>query len=88
MEEGIGQIKPKRMQPMLDDDILYTEPIPAYGDVIAIEDWKDAVRSRFFIDYDGYGCAVKNGKCTQQEYYPSDIDRVPATATHIVWFNR
>lgn len=67
----------------------YTEPIPDYGDVMTVEDWKAAVRSGSFNDYDGGGKAAKDGKVDKCWIYPSEADAsIPEDATHIVWFNK
>jgi len=67
---------------------MYTEDLPKYGDLMTVEVYKLRVKTRTFVDYDGCGCPVKNGKMSKQHIYPSQIDSVPEDATHIIWFNR
>ena len=73
-------------------EVVYTEPLPDYGDVMTREDWLDAVACHAFIDYDGSGHPAKriNGtiKMERAAIWPSIADRLPADATHVVWFNR
>jgi len=58
-------------------------------DVYTIEEFKELVKAKMFIDYDGYGYPVKNNLSDRDiAIYPSGLDKVPTDATHIVWFNR
>lgn len=42
-----------------------------------------------FIDYDGFGYAVKDGKAdTNSHIKPSRASDISPDATHVVWFNR
>lgn len=60
------------------------------GNLYPVSDFKEMVESRTLIDYDGYGNPVKDGwidKSTQ--VHPSLIDeKLPADATHVLWYNR
>jgi hypothetical protein len=67
----------------------YTDDIPKnYGDVMTVEDFKEACESGGFIDYDGFGNPAKDGKASEQRIFPSQRGLIPADATHIVWYNR
>lgn len=66
----------------------YTSEVPEYGSLMTVEEWLDDVKRNLFIDYDGFGHAVKDGKCDSRAIYPSEAAEVPEDATHIVWFNR
>lgn len=58
-------------------------------DVYTVAEFCEHVRDKSFIDYDGYGHPVKDGKADETVFIqPSTIDRIPADATHIVWYNR
>lgn len=63
---------------------LYTDPLTEYGDLIPIDTWKELVVERDFIDYDGFGHAVKDNLMTKEQYYPSQMNKVPKDATHIM----
>lgn len=67
---------------------IYTEPLPNYGDLITVKDWLQSVANNYFIDYDGSGHPVKDGKMSKQNIYPSIADELPEDATHVMWFNR
>ena len=79
----------------------YTEPVSFsstnnYGcgpddedDVYTVEEFKHRCEQRAFVDYDGFGHPVKDGKADESIYiYPSKVSEIPSDATHIVWFNR
>lgn len=67
------------------------EDIPDYGDVMTVEEWHNAVECGGFIDYDGYGYYVKNGKMSRDHLaLPSRAKGTdpPTEFTHVCWFNR
>jgi hypothetical protein len=79
----------------------YTEPVSFsstnnYGcgpededDVYTVEEFKHRCERRSFVDYDGFGHPVKDGKADESIFiYPSKVSEIPSDATHIVWFNR
>lgn len=67
----------------------YRDEIPSYGDIMTVEDFKENVKSRMFIDYDGHGYPSKNGKMHRDlMIVPSQAHQIPKDATHIVWFNK
>jgi len=66
----------------------YTNPLTDYGDLMSVNEWKRCVRLGGFIDYDGFGHAVKDNLMTKEQYYPSQMNEVPKDATHIMWYNR
>jgi hypothetical protein len=58
-------------------------------DVYTIEEFKATCACHGFIDDDGYGHPVKNGLADESLVVrPSRLDRIPESATHIVWYNR
>lgn len=66
-----------------------TEYIPDEDTVYTIERFKEAVECGLFIDYDGVGHPVKDGKCDPDIWIkPSKLDEIPDDATEIVWYNR
>jgi hypothetical protein len=67
-----------------------TTPEPEYDDVMTVEEFIDCVKQGLFIDYDGCGCPMKDGKYDQNiDVSPSTYEQdIPDDATHIVWFNK
>lgn len=64
-------------------------PDPDCGDVMTIEDFTENCACGGFIDYDGFGYPVRDGRYNNQiVIIPSRLDEIPASATHIIWFNR
>lgn len=81
--------------------MAYTEPVKftvtgKYGcgpegddDVYTVDEFREFVSTGAFIDYDGYGHPVKDGKCDPKiDIRPSRVSDIPADATHVVWYNR
>jgi hypothetical protein len=67
----------------------YTEEPEAFGDIFTLEEFRDAVRQGYLIDYDGYGYPMKDDLVDDfQKIFPSDMISIPKDATHIIWFNR
>ena len=66
---------------------LYGNP---YGDdVYTISEFKSHVEDGSFIDYDGFGYPVKDSLADKSiVIQPSTVDKIPADATHIVWYNK
>lgn len=58
-------------------------------DVYTVEEFRQLVNSGMFIDYDGSGHPVRDGKCDPKiGIYPSRVNEIPSDATHVVWYNR
>ena len=58
-------------------------------DVYTVDEFREKVETGMFIDYDGFGYPVREGKADPDiTVKPSRLDDIPADATHIVWFNR
>ena len=81
--------------------MAYTDPVKfsstnSYGggqdnedDVYTVEEFRELVRTRSFIDYDGHGYPVKEKMADRKRVIrPSTVDSIPSDATHVVWFNR
>jgi hypothetical protein len=64
--------------------------LPDYGDVMSLEHFIDCVKSGGFINYDGWGNYVIDGKKTNIDIYPSDVknDAIRKDFNTIIWFNR
>ncbi len=64
--------------------------LPKYGDVMSLDDFVENCECGGFINYDGYGRYVKNGKETNIEIYPSDVENklIRTEFDTIIWFNR
>ena len=61
-----------------------------YGDVMTLKHWLACVKSGGFVDYDGYGHYVRDGRESNIEVYPSDVshDSIRDDFDTIIWFNR
>lgn len=58
-------------------------------DVYTVEEFRECVMSGAFIDYDGFGYPVRDCLADKDiTIKPSEIERIPTDATHIVWLNR
>lgn len=66
------------------------DELPTYGDVMSLEDFIEYAKNGMFIDYDGSGDYVKNGKRTNISIYPSDVmaGMIRKDFDTIIWFNR
>lgn len=73
-------------EPLAETD--YSGELSDYGDLMTVQEFKDSVESGGFIDYDGHGRPVKDGKEAGFDIYPSIQHLIPLDATHIMWFNR
>ena len=64
--------------------------LPDYGDVMSLEEFIGCVKDGGFIDYDGFGNYVKDGKETNITIIPSDVKHksIRTEFDTIVWFNR
>lgn len=63
------------------------------GTLMTVEDFKESCVDGLFIDYDGMGDMVKDGKIVEVDaaypyIYPSIADSIPDEITHILWYNR
>ena len=56
---------------------------------MTVKDFLEACECGGFIDYDGIGHPVKDGKMAKDVVKPSTRKKdIPADATHVMWFNR
>ncbi|MFA5366331.1 MAG: hypothetical protein WC333_00210 [Dehalococcoidia bacterium] len=64
--------------------------LPDFGDVMSLDHFIECVNDGGFIDYDGYGHYVKDGKETNIEIYPSDVKyaSIRLEFDTIIWYNR
>lgn len=64
--------------------------LPDFGHVMSIKDFIGTVNSGGFIDYDGFGHYVKDGKESNVEIYPSDVahQSIRQDFDTIIWYNR
>lgn len=74
---------------------LLVEPeydeVPDYGDVMSLSDFIECVKDGGFIDYDGFGHYVKDGKeVCNIDVRPSDVEAgtIRGEFDTIIWFNR
>jgi hypothetical protein len=67
----------------------YRHRVGPDDDVYTVADFKRMCEDGTFIDYDGFGCPVKDELENPDIIVkPSRRDEIPADATHINWFNR
>lgn len=61
-----------------------------YGDVMSLESFIECVKDGGFIDYDGFGYYVKDGKESNVMIIPSDVKRkrIRTDFDTVIWFNR
>ena len=65
--------------------------ISDFGDVMSLKDFIGNVKCGGFIDYDGFGYYVKNGKESDIEIHPSDLKNGVIRDdefTEMIWFNK
>lgn len=70
--------------------------IPDYGDVCTLQEFEALVKSKSFIDYDGYGKWSDGESMWGDLFIPNAIVKpssfavasAPKGATHVVWFNK
>jgi hypothetical protein len=65
-------------------------PLPDYGDLMTLEDFKEQCEQHAFIDYDGSGYYAFADSVTRIRANPSDFaqGKVRAGFTHVMWFNK
>jgi hypothetical protein len=67
----------------------YNVDLPPYGDLMSVDEFSASCDCGGFIDYDGYGYAVRDQKMdNRHQIYPSMVKMIPSDATHILWFNK
>lgn len=64
--------------------------LPDFGDVMSLEHFIANVECGGFIDYDGYGSYVRDGKESNITIHPSDVKHgaVRKDFDTIIWYNR
>ncbi|NJL70805.1 MAG: hypothetical protein HC888_03950 [Candidatus Competibacteraceae bacterium] len=60
-------------------------PLPDYGDLFPIDEWKEAVKNGSFIPYDGTGYYATE---TEMDIDTDSFEPPPKWATHVAWFNK
>lgn len=65
-------------------------PIPEYGDLFTIEEFRRMCLNGDIIDDDGSGNYATDTQMSEELAVPSDIccDIINRKYTHVVWFNR
>lgn len=60
------------------------------GDLMTLTEWKACVRAGGFIDYDGFGYYVNDGKESDIVVIPSDLkhNQIRNEFSHVAWYNR
>ena len=66
----------------------YKNTLTTFGDLMTVQEFKDAVKENFLIDSDGSGNVVKDNLEAEWVIYPSIVHLIPEDATHIIWFNK
>ena len=67
---------------------VYDMDLSNYGELMTVGEFRKAVEFGSFIDYDGYGHPVRDGKMSQELVCPSQVMLLPEDATHVIWFNK
>ena len=64
--------------------------LPTYGIIMDLEDFIEDCKVGNFIDYDGSGNYVRDGKKSNINIYPSDVkyNAIRKDFDSIIWFNR
>jgi len=64
--------------------------LPDFGDVMTLKHFIGCCKAGGFIDYDGYGHYVKDGKETDILIFPSDVkhNSIRKDFDTIIWYNR
>ena len=68
---------------------VYSE-LSTFGSVMPLKEFISCCKCGGFINYDGFGLYVKDGKESDIEIYPSDIKNkcVRKDFDTVIWFNR
>lgn len=68
----------------------FSEDVPEYGDVMNLREFITCCQCGGFIDYDGFGEYIKDGKTSGIRIYPSDIKYgcIRKDFDQIVWYNK
>lgn len=66
------------------------EELSDFGSLMSLKDFIENCKDGSFIDYDGSGRYVKDGKESNISIYPSDVKNksIRTDFDQIIWFNR
>jgi len=81
--------RPYRLIPK--DEIIsnYTTAPDKLATIIKIDKFIKSCEGGYFIDYDGFGYPMKDGLTDETIVIkPSELEKIPKDATHIIWYNR
>lgn len=75
---------------------MTNRPVDSDEELMTLEEWRAAVESGGFIDYDGFGDLATDKEVSDVEVVPSDVesgrlDRLIAQFphfTHVAWYNK
>jgi hypothetical protein len=62
----------------------YTGEVYKFASIFTVENWELAVAEGDFINDDGSGYWVKDGKSSRDEVFST----YPLDATHVAWYNK
>jgi hypothetical protein len=95
---------PEELRQLIQDDLKALIDVARYGrkyvnpytalpgddpDIYSVKDFTDECVSRNFIDYDGFGNPMRDGRVNPDIIIkPSRLEEIPQDATHIIWYNR
>jgi hypothetical protein len=89
MPDDLGNDESRALRRILEASGVEFDEIPNYGDLMTLEDFKEACECGAFIDYDGYGNYAFEDKVSNIETRPSKfLKKRDNRFTHIVWYNR
>jgi hypothetical protein len=68
----------------------FERDIPNYGDVMSLKEFINCVEEGGFIDYDGFGTYVRDGKVSNIDIHPSDVKHkaIRKDFDTVIWFNK
>lgn len=72
-------------------DVEFEQPIPDYGDVFTIEEFKKDCDAGLFVNSDGMGYYGFKDMMSSVPCYPSKIrtgEKTVIKFTHVIWFNK
>lgn len=65
--------------------VTYGEKVPDFADLMTIEEFREHVDCGSISSRDGSAYAVRDGKESRDEI---DVHAIPASATHVAWYNK
>lgn len=85
----LGQLNKLQLKLRMEMEPSFSE-LPDYGDVMSLANFIECVKDGEFIDYDGFGYYVRDGKESNIIIHPSDVKNgnIRKDFDTIIWYNR